>query len=177
MKRPCFLYCLIISVVFITTGGWSCTKSTDPILFKIDYDQIISIPAGLNTLETYSFLLKDIPTNYNNLLTTFNIKDSTVTNIKPGSIRLQDELGILDFSRVEKVSLLASQPGFVNEKEIGYLETIPITSANTLQIFPTLVNVKDIFSKNTFDLRLKIKLRNFLNASTNIRLRFNMNAN
>jgi hypothetical protein len=177
MKQPTRYYHIILAIGMVVFGNWCCTKSTSPVLFKIDYDQIISIPAGLNTLETYSFLLKDIPTNYTNLLTTFNFKDSMVTNIKPGSIRLQDELGILDFSRVEKVSLLASQAGFVNEKEIGYLETIPITSANTLQIFPTLVNAKDIFSKNTFDLRLKIKLRNFLNASTNIRLRFNMNAN
>lgn len=167
----------VLLLVFISICLNCCTKTSDPILFKMEYDQILNIPAGLNTIETYSFLVKDIPSNYRYLLTTFNFTDTTITTIKPGSIRLIDELGLIDFSRVEKISLIASQSGYTNEKEIGYLELVPLTSTNTLQLFPTLVNAKDIFSKETFNLKLKIKLRNFLNTSANIRLRFNMNAN
>jgi hypothetical protein len=153
-----------------------CTKMDDQFLFRLEYDEIIAIPAGLNTVETYTFILKDIPTNYQILLQTNNLSDAAVSTINPGSIRLADELSQLDFSNIEKISLLASTTEFKNEKEIGYLEFVPLNSTNQLQLFPTLVDAKDVFSASAFNLRLKIKLRGFLSASSNIRMRLAMSA-
>ena len=165
-------YIVLFLLPFI---GIQCTKTDEEVLFKMEYDQFIAIPAGLNTIETYSFILKDVATNYKTLLGTFNISDSTIKSIKPGSIRLADELNQLDFSRIEKISLLVSKPNFQNELETGYLETVPLKSTNELQLFPTLVNAKEILSGSTFNIKLKVKLRNFLSSSTNVRLRFTMN--
>lgn len=153
-----------------------CKKEEDQFLFRMEYDQFISIPPGLNTVETYTFILKDLPTNFQALLSANGLTDESVRSINPGSIRLTDELNQLDFNRFEKVSLLASTGDFKNEKEIGYQETIPLNSSNQLQLFPTLVDARDIFSQNTFNLRLKIKLRNFLSSSSNVRLRIVMSA-
>jgi len=167
-----------LKVILLTMGATvlGCTKMDDQFLFKLEYDQIIAIPAGLNTVETYTFVLKDIPTNYQVLLQTNNLNDAAINSINPGSIRLTDELSQLDFSRFEKISLLASSGEFKNEKEIGYLETIPLNSTDQLQLFPTLVDAKDLFSGNSFNLRLKVKLRGFLSSSSNVRLRIGMNA-
>ncbi|MEO5582579.1 MAG: hypothetical protein ABIR66_07790 [Saprospiraceae bacterium] len=164
-----------VAFVILPLIGIQCTKTDEEVLFKMEYDQYIAVPAGLNTIETYSFILKDLATNYKTLLGTFNVSDSTIKSIKPGSIRLVDELNQLDFSKIEKISLLVSKPNFQTELEIGYLETVPLTSTNVLQLFPTLVNAKDILSGTTFNLKLKVKLRNFLTSSTNIRLRFTLN--
>lgn len=166
---------LFYSIAFIV-GQWSCSKVNEDVLFKMEYDQIISLPGGLNTVETHSFLLRDIPTNYVPLLQTYSINAASVSSIKPGSIRLSDELNQLDFSRIEKISLLVSDVGFTRELEIGYLEVVPFSSTNTLQLFPSLVDAKDLMSKEKFNLKLKVKLRTFLTASTNVRLRFTVNA-
>jgi hypothetical protein len=165
---------IIVLLTGLTVLG--CTKMDDQFLFRLEYDEIIAIPAGLNTIETYTFILKDIPTNYQILLQTNNLSDAAVNSINPGNIRLTDELGQLDFSNIERISLLASTAEFKNEKEIGYLEFVPLNSTNQLQLFPTLVDAKDLFSSNTFNLRLKIKLRGFLSASANIRMRVAMSA-
>ncbi len=165
------IYCILC------IGCWSCNKSDDAILFKMEYDTFISLPGGLNTVETYSFLLRDLPTNYMTLLQTYALSDAAIVSINPGSIRLTDELNQLDFSRVEKISLLASDVMFRNELEIAYLEIVPFTSSNTLQLFPTLVNAKALMTQEKFNLKLKVKLRSFLTSSSNIRLRLNLNAN
>lgn len=176
MVRHPFLKTVRIILALIGFSFLSCTKMDDQFLFRLEYDQILQIPAGLNTIETYTFILKDIPTNYQILLQTNNLSDAAVNSINPGSIRLTDELSQLDFSRFEKVSLLASNSEFKNEKEIGYQEAIPLTSSNQLQLFPTLVDAKDLFSGTTFNLRLKVKLRGFLSSSSNVRLRIAMSA-
>ena len=62
-----FLYILIVT---------SCTKSNDIIVFKMSFDQTITVPGGLNTIETYNFLIRDISTNYKNLLSTLNVKET-----------------------------------------------------------------------------------------------------
>jgi len=165
-----------IMVLLISLSVLSCTKMDDQFLFRMEYDEIVAIPAGLNTIETYTFVLKDIPTNYPILLQTNNLSDAAVNSINPGSVRLTDELNQLDFSRFERISLLASNGDFRNEKEIGYLEIIPLNSTNQLQLFPTLVNAKDLFAASSFNLRLKVKLRGFLTSSANIRMRIAMNA-
>ena len=154
----------------------SCKKEEDPFLFRMEYDQIISLPPGLNTVETYTFVIRDLPTNFQPLLSAHGVTVESVGSVKPGSIRLADELNQLDFNRFEKVSLLASTGDFKNEKEIGYQETIPLNSSNQLQLFPTLVDARDIFSQNTFNLRLKIKLRNFLTSTSKVRMRISMHA-
>lgn len=174
-KSPISGACRLL--LLLTGLSWlGCTKMDDQFLFKMEYDQFITIPAGLNTIETYTFILKDIPTNYQVLLQTNNLSDAAVNTINPGSIRLVDELNQLDFSKFEKVSLLASNGDFKNEKEIGYQEIIPLTSSNQLQLFPTLVDARDLFSGSAFNLRLKVKLRGFLSANTNVRMRVTMNA-
>lgn len=165
---------IILGIAGLSMPG--CTKMDDQFLFRLEYDQFVAIPAGLNTIETYTFILKDIPTNYQILLQTNNLSDAAVHSINPGSIRLTDELNQLDFSRFEKVSLLASTGDFKNEKEIGYQEVIPLNSSNQLQLFPTLVDARDIFTGSAFNLRLKVKLRGFLSSSSNVRLRLAMSA-
>ncbi len=154
----------------------SCNKIEEDILFKMEYDQVITIPGGLNTVETFSFLLRDLVTNYQALLQTFSVSAEVINSIKPGSIRLSDELSQLDFAKVEKISLLISDTKFQNELEIGYLEVVPFSSSNTLQLFPSLVNAKELMSKEKFNLKLKVKLRSFLTTSTNVRMRFTLNA-
>jgi len=163
-------------VLLVGLAVMGCTKMDDQFLFRMEYDEIVAIPAGLNTIETYTFVLKDIPTNYQILLQTNNLSDAAVNSINPGSARLTDELNQLDFSRFERISLLASNSDFKNEKEIAYLEVIPLNSTNQLQLFPTLVNARDLFAAGTFNLRLKVKLRGFLTSSANIRMRIAMSA-
>lgn len=160
----------------ITISSFACTKNQDEILFKFEYDQFIVVPGGLNTLETYSFVLRELPTNYKALLNTFQVDTAAITAIKPGAIRLSDEFNQFDFSRIEKISLLMSKVGFQNEVEIGYLEEVPYSSANILQLFPTLVDTRNITSQEKFNVKLKIKLRSFLSNTTNMRLRFTLNA-
>lgn len=162
-------------VIIIYTLFIQCGKNDEEILFKMEYDQVLNLPAGLNTLETYSFLLRNLNTNFSTLATTFNVSPTGFSSVRPGSVRLNDDLNQLDFGRIERISLLASKPDFVNEIEIAYLEPVPPTSTNSLQLFPTLVDAAPIFTGEKFNLKLKIKLRGFVTSNTNIRLRLNMN--
>lgn len=152
-----------------------CRKDDVNVLFKMEYDQLINVPGGLNTVETYSFLLQNLNTNFKTLSTTFNISPSSVLIIRAGSTQLVDQLNQLDLAKVEKISLLASNLTFSVEKEIAYLEPVPLNSTNSLQLFPSLTDATDIFMGDKFNLRLKIKLRGSISSSTNLRLRLAMN--
>lgn len=152
-----------------------CRKDDANVLFKMEYDQLINVPGGLNTVETYSFLLQNLNTNFKTLSTTFNVSPSSLLIIRAGSTQLVDQLNQLDLAKVEKISLLASTLSFSIEKEIAYLEPVPLNSTNSLQLFPSLTDATDIFMGDKFNLRLKIKLRGSISSSTNLRLRLTMN--
>ena len=152
-----------------------CRKDDANVLFKMEYDQLINVPGGLNTVETYSFLLQNLNTNFKVLSSTFNVSPSSLLIIRTGSTQLIDQLNQLDLAKVEKISLLASTPSFSIEKEIAYLEPVPLNSTNSLQLFPSLTDATDIFTGDKFNLRLKIKLRGSISSSTNLRLRMAMN--
>lgn len=61
-KFPC---AMLLGICFWFSA---CKKEDDQFLFRMEYDQIISIPPGLNTVETHTFVLKDLPTNFQTLL-------------------------------------------------------------------------------------------------------------
>lgn len=145
------------------------------MIFKMEYDQVISIPGGLNTVETYSFVINNLNTNFKTLAATYNVSTSAAIGIRPGLIQLTDPLGQIDFLKAEKISLLASKANFTDEKEIGYLDPVPLNSVSSTQLFPTLVDGTDIFTADKFNLRLKIKWRGVNSSSSNLRLRVNMN--
>ena len=152
-----------------------CRKDDTNVLFKMEYDQLIIVPGGLNTVETYSFLMQNLNTNFKTLAATFNVSPSSLLIIRAGGTQLIDQLNQLDFAKVEKISLLASNPSFSVEKEIAYLEPVPLNSTNSLQLFPSLTDATDVFTGDKFNLRLKIKLRGSISSSTNLRLRLIMN--
>jgi hypothetical protein len=161
------------TVWLLMTG---CSKNDEDVLFRMEYDQVITMPSSMNTLETYSFLLENLATNFSTLTATYNVSGSAVSAIRPGLIRLQDELNQLDFAKIERISLLASKPGFQQEMEIAYLEPVPLTSSNSIQLFPSLVDGLPVFSGDNFNLKLKVKLRGFISANARVRLRIQMNA-
>ncbi len=149
----------------------SCTKQSDVILFRMNFDQVIQVPGGLNTVETYSFLLRDLQTNYKNYLSANNLKDSDVRAIKCGSILISDDIGLFSFGNVEKTSILFSKDGFNTEKEIAYHDIIPFSTGSSLQLIPDLTDIKDIMSGDKFGFIWKLKLRGFLTAASNMRFR------
>ncbi|MBP6794963.1 MAG: hypothetical protein KA143_07915 [Saprospiraceae bacterium] len=172
IRLPIFNYLVLIALL---SPFLQCRKDDANVLFKMEYDQLINVPGGLNTVETYSFLLQNLNTNFKTLSTTFNVSPSSLLIIRAGSTQLVDQLNQLDLAKVEKISLLASNLSFSIEKEIAYLEPVPLNSTNSLQLFPSLTDATDIFMGDKFNLRLKIKLRGSISSSTNLRLRLTMN--
>lgn len=136
----------------------SCGKD-DIILFEMEYTEDFEIQAGLNSFETHHFLIKDISTNYNNLLQTFDQTDSQVSNINPQNARLDALFSSATYDIIREISVRIYKDDVTNYKEIFYIENVPLNTGGDLNLIPTLVDVRDILSGDSFNIDIAIQFR------------------
>lgn len=158
----------LMVVVLLSFG--SCLPTVDP-LFDVEMQGDFSMPANLNTIETHFFILRDVPTFYQNNADLRGIALDDVTSISPGSAVLTSVLTPVDWTFVQTVEVwvidqedasqryqlfFSREPDFVNRREIN--------------LFNTLANAKDVLSDPLVDLEVRIKTRSFLPGNIDARL-------
>lgn len=149
MKKTSWLSLLIVLLI-------SCRKDNPPAVFEMIYpNQVIEIQAGLNVFESHYYTIPRIPTRYLNLLDQNGLNDEDVLEIVPTNCRLTNISSNAPYDFLFEVSVRIyneDEPG--RKFEIFYDDRVPLKTGNLLNLIPNPNNVKEILSKEHFNLEI-----------------------
>jgi hypothetical protein len=166
------LFGILISVVFL-----SCGDKTVP-LFTIDFQEQFSIPAGLNTIETHTFVIQDIPSLLESYKANFNVLDEDIASILPSRGRINQIFSNIDFDFIQSVSIwMVSNVDPQYRYELYYLDFVPVNTGDEIRLLSGISNLKDLMNEGSFDLEIKLKFRTFPPNQTDNVLNFGLVAN
>ncbi|WCL80312.1 hypothetical protein PPO43_10010 [Saprospira sp. CCB-QB6] len=135
----------------------SCDKNGDRL--ELPFTTWVEVPAGLNGVLTYHFPA-DI---YTNGTVPENLKQA-----QPARIRLYLEDGEASFDFARRVYLDAVTDSSRNE--LGYRLDVPLDNSASLDLFPSIVDLKDQLAQEQFRIEVKIDLRSTTTATSRMRI-------
>lgn len=160
------LICILFSVILTSN---SCGGDDRNILVQMELQADLEVPAGLNNLETHFFILRDQLTQAKVFLQDFNPED--IGEILPAEARITSRNNLVTYAIIDQITIRAiSSDDATNNKEVFFMEFIPIDHRGDLQLFGSLSNVKDIMMDDTFDLEVRFRFRNFTPTSFDNRI-------
>jgi hypothetical protein len=166
------LYLIAVIVLFS-----ACGEQEVP-LFTMNFEEEFNVPAGLNTLETHTFVIQDIPSLLETYKSTFNVTDEQIANIRPSRASIQQIFSSLNYDFVERVSVwCVSNEDPSLRKEAFYIDFVPLSQGTDMKLLSGISDFKDIFSENNFDLEVKLKFRQFPPNQTDNIITFSFVAN
>lgn len=158
-------------LVLIT--GLSCGGGETP-LFVMEVDAELIIPAGLNSLDSHYFIIRDVPTRIANYTaTTFN----DIDRIQSSNANLVGRVQEIDYSIIDQITIeVISKSDPSNQKEIFYNNLIPFREQNELKLLSSLSDVSDILTEDLIDLEIRLILKTFTPTEFDTRLFMTFNA-
>ena len=167
MKKYFFLIAIIV-------GLSSCRPEVEP-LFTMPLEAEFEIPAGLGSLLTHTFVIRDIPNPLQTYLQTVNVDTSQITSLQAGRGQIEAIFSTSDYEFVNKVSVWmvsSSDPNM--RRELYYLDFHNGTNDSRLKLLSAISNVKDLLADRTFDIEVKLEFRSFSPRLIENRLIFNI---
>ena len=162
-----------------------CAKDDLNVVFRMDYPNLqLTIPAGLNTIDSHFFILREIPTNKSFFFG--SIDEATITEITPSFARINAIQNFADFAFVDEVVIRICEDNAIFTKddvntkcrrEIFFREAIPLNTGTVIEMIPNSTNLKSILTGETFTVVFVLKrLRGFSNLDITSRLEFQFEA-
>lgn len=150
LRFLCFL-----SICFAFTA---CQKGPT---VDVPFRAYATIPAGLNTGFSHHFVINNIPgAVFDNL-----------QEAQPAYVSLSVDYGenTLDFIQQAYFYTL-DQNG--KKKEMAYQTNLPITNAATIQLYPSILDMKEHITQDKFSMELKLIFRSIPVTETRVRIDF-----
>lgn len=159
--------------LLIVLTGVSCGGGETP-LFVMELETELLIPAGLNSLDSHYFILRDVPTRIANYpITTFN----DIDRIQSSRASLEGRVQELDYSVIDQITIeVVSKSDPSNQKEIFYNERIPFREQTELKLLSSLSDVSDILTEDLIDLEIRLIFKTFTPTEFDTRLLMTFNA-
>jgi hypothetical protein len=167
-----------LGLVLLTVIGISCKKDNELAPgFDLFYQQDFSIPAGIGNFDVHHFRLKNIPTNWEQLLGQHGKTAEDITGVITSEASLVGVFGDADFSIVDRIFFRVFDNANPNDYlEIAYRDPTPIESNNVLPLIPSLADSKRFFTDPRFSVDVVIYLRGITQDQYDVRLSLTMRA-
>jgi len=139
----------------------ACKKG--PVL-DIPFRAYVVIPAGLNTGFSHHFVLGDIP----------GIDRADLIEAQPSYVTMTVEYGETNLDFIQQAYYYAVDG--TERNEMAYQTNLPITNAGTVQLYPSILDMKDHITKDEFEMELKVIFRSIPITETRIVIDFGVQA-
>lgn len=151
---------LYLSAIVLSIGLCSCSSDDEPRA-TLQGEVRLVIPSGLNTIETHFFIERDQRTFIANVLTNTGMTVDDVTQILPQRALLSSRSGIdLDF--INQISIRAVSRAEPDRSiEMFYLDFIQFNQDASIDLFPSIADLKTILLDESYDVEFRVMLRNF----------------
>jgi hypothetical protein len=160
-----------IGIIVLTMSSLGCNKDNRVELFKMTQVMDFEIKAGLNTIETHFFLQPAANSSFDEQLAISGFDESVVASVEPKFCEFTTVFKDvdLDFIRLIEIRVLDQfDPDF--QREVFYLDPVPANTRTIIRPFPGLNDVKEIVSKPTFGIEVRIIFRYVPQSTYDMRL-------
>lgn len=133
---------------------------------KVDvpFRAYVTIPAGLNTGFSHHFRIKNIPgATFDNLL-----------EANPAYVTLEVDYGENNLDFIHQAFFYTVKDN--KRREMAYQDNLPLTNASTVQLYPSILEMKDHITQDNFEMELKVIFRAIPVTETRIRIDFGVQA-
>ena len=134
----------------------ACRKDRRERIFELTYPNFeFQFPAGLSQFQARVFAFPSVATDINSYLQQFSTDTSAIAAINPYSATIVNDNNV-DFDFLQEVSVRACPVGTecTAFDEVFYLDDLRNRRLSRLNLFPTLRNVKPVFSQQNFRLEI-----------------------
>ena len=165
-----------VLLVLVLLTHSSCRQDQGERLFELNYpNQSFEVNKVLNTIESHFFIIGPLPNTLNSVLKNSTATENDITRIEPFYASITSIDGF-SFKFIEEISIRicnVSDPSRC-DLEIFYLDQIPFSAGDRLELLPSLANVKDyLIGENQFTIEVVfLRLRDFSPAQMDLRLNF-----
>lgn len=164
---------LIFFVIFLL-GFSGCSDNADAA-FDIDLETLLVIPAGLNNIDTHVFEIYNVPTFIGSIRP--DATPETISSVKANRATLTGRFTNLDFRIIDRISIRAISP--VNpelEREVFWMDFIPLDQEGDLDLFSSLPEVKEILLLDNIHLQIRVNFKSFVPSDIESRILLNFKA-
>jgi hypothetical protein len=149
-----------IFIVYLSQS--SCIGEERVVLFDGSISARMDLPTGLNTIETHYFIVRDVPTFFQERAANASVNVSDVKGLQSGRGLLRATFEPVDFRFIEKISIYAtSQTNPELKREMYYLDFVPYSIGEELKMLSATSDLKEILSNDFVDLEIRINFREF----------------
>ncbi len=150
------IFLLILPMLFLK----SCNKKDR---LEIPFTAYVEIPAGLNSFLTYHFPVRvgtngQIPAN--------------MTIARPARMRAFLESGEGSFNFVRRAYMDAITDN--GRIEMGYNLDVLLNGSSSLDLYPSIADIKEHINSDSFDIEFKIDLRSSTTLTSRVRIDFSV---
>lgn len=150
-----FLFLLTAMVLFTS----SCKKDSDP-LFTMDTEARFTIPAGLNTVETFFFQIRDVPTFFDVFSSTVNLDSVEITQLIGRDCNMKPVSEAIDLDFIHSMNIFILNPSDSTDRyEIFFMDVIEFGSKNNIRLFNSVVDVQEFMRRERVDLQVEVTFR------------------
>jgi len=150
-------FCFIIIVCLFS----ACQKG--PVI-DIPFRAYVTIPAGLNTGFSHHFVVGDIP----------GINRDDLIDAQPAYVTITVDYGENNLDFIQQAYFYTVDG--TERQEMAYQTDLPITNAGTLQLYPSILNMKEHITKDVFEMELKMIFRSIPITETRLVIDFGLQA-
>ncbi len=148
---------LLIPILFL-----SCKKEENiGPGFDLQFQQDFTVPPGINVFAVHHFYLKNLPTNFQDLLVRHNATADDIARIRTTKAVLSGVYGDANYDFVDQVSVKAYNLDNLNDNlEVAYRQPVPLEPGNVLPLIPSLADSKKFLSAERVNLDVALWIRN-----------------
>ena len=134
------------------------------------------IPAGLNTLETHIFVIRDINSFFESTLIGSGRSALDIDEINASTANMEFPFTSGNVNFLNRLSIRIFPSGRPDEfKEMYYLDFIPNNVKNPVNLFGTIADLTPILQNGKFDMEVRLNFRTFTQPNPNVRINFGYN--
>lgn len=155
-------------ILLLFSFGISCTDNT-PALFNMQMEVDFTIPAGLNTLDTHVFILRNVPTRVQSYIG--NANRDNITRVLANRARLTGLFTAIDYAIIDQITIdVINQEDPEDLREVFWMSPVPLNQEGDLNLFSSLSEVKEMMLQETADFEVAIRFRTFTSRPLESRL-------
>lgn len=145
--------------------------------FDLQFQQDFIIPPGINVFAVHHFYLKNLPTNFQDLLDRYKVTADDIATIRTTKAVLSGVFGDEVYDFVDQVSVKAYNVDDLNDNlEIAYRQPVPLDPGNNLPLIPSLADSKKYLSAERVSFDVALWIRNTTQDELTTRLTLTLRA-
>ncbi len=169
-------YILLIFLTSVLILSLACRKKDKRVeIFELGNAVSFKIEAGLNTFDTHFYEFSPITHVYNQRLEDLGISSTDVVAVEPKFATLRAVFNDEDLDFIEQISIRIFRPEDRSiNREIFYLDPVPLKRVTQLNPFPGLSNVKEMIEKGLYGMEIRLNLRFVPQRSIDMRFEYEL---